>query len=69
MSEEFLHALPRGTRLGEYEIESVLGHGGFGITYLGRDSVLGLYLAIKEYMPSDLCVRMEGDRDAHVFLA
>ncbi len=26
-----LNALPAGTRLGEYEIETVLGEGGFGL--------------------------------------
>ena len=34
------HALPPGTRLGEFEIASVLGEGGFGIVYLAYDSSL-----------------------------
>ena len=33
-------ALPAGTRLEEFVIERVLGAGGFGITYLARDTRL-----------------------------
>ncbi len=40
-----------------YEIESVLGRGGFGITYLARDNNLGQQVAIKEYLPLDFAMR------------
>ena len=33
-------ALPRGTRLGEFEVRRVLGIGGFGIVYLAFDHAL-----------------------------
>jgi class 3 adenylate cyclase len=36
----------------EYRVESVLGVGGFGITYLARDTQLEKSVAIKEYFPS-----------------
>ena len=35
----------------------VLGHGGFGLTYLGWNLSLDIPVAIKEYLPSDLAVR------------
>ncbi len=53
------HALPEGYRLHCYEIDSILGQGGFGITYLARDSNLERLVAIKEFLPSDLAVRTQ----------
>ena len=50
-------ALPRGYRLQEYQIESTLGVGGFGLTYLATDANLNMQVAIKEYLPSDLATR------------
>jgi WD40 repeat protein len=45
------NALPVNSRLEEYVIQSVLGIGGFGITYLAHDTRLGSLVAIKEYFP------------------
>ncbi|HMC15114.1 MAG TPA: serine/threonine-protein kinase [Albitalea sp.] len=53
-------ALAIGTRLGEFEIERVLGAGGFGIVYLALDHTLRRRVAIKEYVPSSLAVRNRG---------
>lgn len=50
-------ALPAGHLLKEYSILSVLGMGGFGITYLAADNYLQLKVAIKEYFPSSAAVR------------
>jgi serine/threonine protein kinase len=50
-------ALPVGYRLGEYVIESVLGKGGFGITYKARDTKLSATVAIKEYFPQAVATR------------
>lgn len=52
--------LPVGSRLRNYELLSVLGHGGFGTTYHGRDTTLGREVAIKEYLPTALAVRENG---------
>ena len=50
-------ALPAGTRLEEFMIESVLGSGGFGITYLAKDTSLGRQVVIKENLPSQFVWR------------
>ena len=52
-----LATLPPGNRLHEFEIDRVLGIGGFGIVYLARDLQLHRTVALKEYMPSSLAVR------------
>lgn len=52
------HHLPPGTLLGgRYALGRSLGEGGFGITYVGLDLVLGLKVAIKEYYPSSIAMR------------
>ena len=53
---DYLHALPSGYRIEEYELVRVLGRGGFGITYLGYGT---RPWPIKEYLPNDLAVRTD----------
>ena len=57
---EHLNALGAGTRLEEYEIRTVLGQGGFGITYLAFDTLLNIDVALKEYLPRDFAIRTAG---------
>ena len=51
--------LPVGTVLGgQYAVEGVLGKpGGFGITYLARDTRLETHVAVKEFFPRSLARR------------
>src|SRR5580704_17415404 len=51
-------ALSPGTKLFEFEIEEVLGHGGFGITYRALDTTLRETVAVKEYFPNALAGRV-----------
>ena len=52
------HQLPVMTILrGRYLVGRVLGEGGFGITYIGRDLVLNQRVAIKEFYPSGSAAR------------
>ncbi len=54
------HALVPGTCLNHtYTINNVLGEGGFGITYSGKNKTTDRHIAIKEYFPSGLAVRTE----------
>lgn len=55
-----IDALPPGTRLAEFEILALLGVGGFGMVYKAFDHSLHRAVAIKEYMPSALAGRSEG---------
>lgn len=43
----------------DYDIEGLLGVGGFGLVYRARDAVLQRTVAIKEYLPSTLAARGE----------
>lgn len=58
--DQSANVLPIGTHLGEFEIQKVIGEGGFGIVYLAYDHSLERHVALKEYMPSGLATRTAG---------
>ncbi len=58
MTQVYHHALPAGTRISSYEIRDTLGIGAFGITYRAYDHSLDRVVAVKEYLPSGLAVRV-----------
>ncbi len=51
------NSLYGGYLLHWYEINQVIGRGGFGITYLAHDQNLDRSVAIKEFMPEDFATR------------
>ena len=57
---EHYNARATGTRIGECEIDGLIGVGGFGIVYLAHDHSLDRKVALKEYMPSELAQREPG---------
>src|ERR1700727_2618395 len=53
-------ALPEGSVLREWRLEEVLGVGGFGIVYRGKNIHFGESVAIKEYFPGAISDRIDG---------
>ena len=65
-TSQSLNALPSGTVLHDYVIESELGSGGFSMVYLARHCLNTDWLfAIKEYLPRDLAVRDNNGASVH----
>lgn len=65
--EEPLHMTPGTVLHQRYTIGKVLGFGGFGVTYIGWDTVLSIPVAIKEYLPSEFSTRMAGRTEVSVY--
>lgn len=62
------YLLAPGTRLwGRYIMGTVLGIGGFGVTYKAWDTRLGAMVAIKEFFPQGLASRIPGEAKLRVF--
>jgi serine/threonine protein kinase len=60
MAQQANQPLPEGYQLENYRIANVLSCGGFSIVYLAYDEN-DQPVAIKEYLPSQLALRKEGD--------
>lgn len=52
---------------GRYEVGCVVGAGGFGITYSAWDNVLGIRVAIKEYLPGEFSTRIPGNTKVTIY--
>ena len=63
-----MNTLKAGTALqgGKYRIESVLGQGGFGITYLATQTGLERKVTVKEFFMKELCERDEATSQVSV---
>lgn len=58
MEERDYYLLYKGVVLkNRYEIQGVIGEGGFGITYIGLDRTLNMRVAIKEFYPQGAVIR------------
>jgi serine/threonine protein kinase len=60
--------LPEGLEIGGYRIVKKIASGGFSMVYLAYDEE-GNAVAIKEYLPSALALRKEGELVSHVSAA
>lgn len=65
MSKTKPAALPADTLIGGYRIVRKLSVGGFGIVYLAKDKHEA-WVAIKEYLPSGLVTREEGELEPKI---
>jgi non-specific serine/threonine protein kinase len=50
-------ALPLRTQVREYEIQELVGSGGFGFVYRAKDHTLQRSVALKEYFPASIATR------------
>ena len=59
------YSLPIGTMVQEYRIIEILGIGNFGIVYRAENKYFSEIVALKEFLPSDLARRSEGELSVH----
>ena len=57
------HLKPGTMVAGRYLIGRALGSGGFGITYIAWDSLIGKTVAVKEYLPGVFAYRVPGQNN------
>lgn len=59
----YYHIMPGSLLHGRYEVGTVIGSGGFGITYHAWDTYQNMPVAVKEYYPKDTASRAEEAMD------
>jgi serine/threonine protein kinase len=62
-----LYLNPRTVLKEQYLVGRVLGHGGFGITYIGWDLYLARKIAVKEYFPAGIAIRATGTANVSAY--
>lgn len=65
--KEAYHMNPGTFLHGKYIAGRVIGYGGFGVTYIGWDTVLEQRVAIKEYLPSEFATRVTGEEGITIY--
>lgn len=59
--ESKFHLRPGTCLADKYVLGRVIGHGGFGITYIAYDKVIQKRVAVKEFFPNAFSTRSEGE--------
>lgn len=65
--EQSYHIPPGSVLQQHYIVGRVLGFGGFGVTYVGKDYLMDRKVAIKEYLPSEFATRMPTQQQVTVY--
>ena len=66
-AKQSYHIPPGSVLQGRYIVGKVLGFGGFGVTYVGKDYLMDRKVAIKEYLPSEFATRMPTQQKITVY--
>ncbi len=65
--DEAIQMYPGNMIGNRFIVGKVIGSGGFGVTYIGWDTVLNSKIAIREYLPSEFSTRIPGQMSVTVF--